>query len=116
MTTPIGPYSPVVRAGDWLVCSGQLGLVEGRLVEGVDAQTTQALANAGALLAGQGASLSDVVKTLVFLLDMGDFPIMNEAYAAAFGDHRPARSTVAVAGLPMGALVEIEVWAMRAAG
>ena len=116
MTTPIGPYSPVVRAGDWLVCSGQLGLVEGKLVEGVPAQTTQALENASALLAGQGASLSDVVKTLVFLLDMGDFATMNEAYASAFGGHRPARSTVAVAGLPMGALVEIEVWAMRAGG
>lgn len=116
MTTPIGPYSPLVRAGDWLVSSGQLGLVDGRLVEGVAAQTAQALQNVAALLAGEGAALADVVKTLVFLADMGDFPVMNEAYAAAFGDHRPARSTVGVAALPMAALVEIEVWAVRAAG
>ena len=116
MTTPIGPYSPLVRAGDWLVTSGQLGLVDGRLVDGVTAQTTQALENANALLDGHGASLGDVVKTLVFLADMGDFAAMNDAYAAAFGDHRPARSTVGVAALPMGALVEIEVWAMKAPG
>lgn len=116
MTTPIGPYSPLVRAGDWLVSSGQLGLVDGRLVDGVAAQTAQALENVAALLAREGASLGDVVKTLVFLADMGDFPGMNDAYAAAFGDHRPARSTVGVAALPMGALVEIEVWARRAAG
>lgn len=116
MTTPIGPYSPIVRAGDWLVCSGQLGLVEGHLVDGVAAQTARAIGNAGDLLASHGAGLGDVVKTLVFLLDMANFAPMNEAYAEAFGDHRPARSTVAVAGLPMGALVEVEVWAMRAAG
>ena len=116
MTTPIGPYSPLVRAGDWLVSSGQMGLVDGRLVDGVAAQTTQALENVGALLDGHGASLGDVVKTLVFLADMGDFAAMNDAYAAAFGDHRPARSTVGVAALPMGALVEIEVWAMKAPG
>ncbi len=115
MTTPIGPYSPIVAAGDWLVCSGQLGLVDGRLVDGVEAQTTQALRNAEALLAGHGASLSDVVKTLVFLADMADFGVMNAAYADSFAGHRPARSTVAVAGLPMDARVEIEVWAMAAA-
>lgn len=116
MTTPIGPYSPVVRAGDWIVCSGQLGLADGQLVDGVVAQTTQAMRNVEVLLATQGAALTDIVKTTVFLLDMADFPVMNEAYAAAFGDHRPARSTVAVAGLPLGAMVEIEVWAMRAEG
>lgn len=114
MTTPIGPYSPIVRAGDWLVCSGQLGLVDGQLVDGVTAQTTQAIRNAEALLAGKGAALTDVVKTLVFLTDMADFDAMNGAYAAAFADHRPARSTVAVAGLPLGAAVEVEVWAMTA--
>ncbi len=117
MTTPIGPYSPVIRAGDWIICSGQLGLVDGQLIDdGVVAQTTQAVRNAEVLLGSQGAALTDVVKTLVFLLDMADFPVMNEAYAAAFGDHRPARSTVAVAGLPMDARVEIEVWAMRSGG
>jgi len=116
VTTPIGPYSPIVRAGDWLVCSGQLGLLDGRLVDGVSAQTTRAIGNAEALLVGHGASLANVVKTLVFLTDMGDFATMNQAYAAAFGDHRPARSTVAVAGLPMDAVVEVEVWAMKADG
>ena len=74
---------------------------------------TQAVANAAALLATTGASLADVVKTTVFAIDPVDFPIVNEAYLAAFGDHRPARSMVAVSGLPMGAAVEIEVWAFH---
>jgi len=113
VTTPIGPYSPVVEADGWLVCSGQLGLVDGALVEGVAAQTSRSLKNAEALLAGHGAGLADVVKTTVFLADMADFAAMNQVYAEAFGDHRPARSTVAVAGLPMGGLVEIEVWARK---
>jgi 2-iminobutanoate/2-iminopropanoate deaminase len=113
---PVGPYSPIVRAGDWLVCSGQLGLSHGQLVDGLVAQVTQALANAETLLTSQGASLSDVVKTTVFLTDMVDFGAMNEAYAAAFGDHRPARSAFAVAGLPLGAAVEIEVWAFTNSG
>lgn len=116
MTTPIGPYTPIVRAGAWLICSGQLGLVDGRMVEGVAAQMAQAIKNAEALLAGHGASLADVVKTLVFLDDINSYDTMNDAYVAAFGDHRPARSAVAVAGLPRAALVEIEIWAMKAAG
>lgn len=116
MTTPIGPYTPLVRAGDWLVCSGQLGLVNGRILEGVAAQTTQAIRNAEALLAGEGASLADVVKTLVFLDDISAYDVMNDAYVKAFGDHRPARSAVAVAGLPRAAQVEIEVWAYVARG
>jgi len=106
----------MVRAGDWLISSGQLGLVDGHLVDGVAAQTTQAIANVETLLAGHGATLADVVKTLVFLEDMGDFAEMNEAYAAAFGGHRPARSTVGVAALPMAAAVEIEAWAVKADG
>jgi 2-iminobutanoate/2-iminopropanoate deaminase len=102
----------VVRAGDWLVCSGQVGLRDGQLVEGgVPAQTAQAVANVAALLASEGASLTDVTKTTVFLTDIGDYGAMNDAYTAAFGDHRPARSAVAVAALPIGALVEIEAWA-----
>jgi len=92
--------------------SGQLGLVDGALVEGgVGAQVTQALANMAALLEGQGASLSSVVKTTVFLVDMDDYATMNESYVEGFGDHRPARAAVAVAALPVGALVEIEAWA-----
>ena len=78
---------------------------------GVEAETTQALANLAALLATEGASMSDVIKTTVFLRHMRDFEIMNEAYVAAFGDHRPARSAFAVAELPRVALVEIEAWA-----
>ncbi|HZQ86833.1 MAG TPA: RidA family protein [Acidimicrobiales bacterium] len=114
MTTPkpVGPYTPVVRAGEWLVCSGQVGLVDGALAGGgVKGQTTQAVANIAALLQGEGASLSDVVKTTVFLAHIDDYAAMNEAYVEAFGDHRPARSAFAVAALPIGALVEIEAWA-----
>jgi 2-iminobutanoate/2-iminopropanoate deaminase len=108
----MGPYTPIVRAGDWLVVSGQLGAVDGQLVEGgVPVQVTQAMANLAALLASHGASLSDVVKATVLLTDMGNFAAMNEAYIAAFGDHRPARTAFAVKGLPFGADVEIEAWA-----
>lgn len=112
MTTPVGPYTPIVRAGPWLVVSGQLGLHEGKLVSGdtVD-QLTQAIDNLRGLLEQEGASLSDVVKTTVFLRHMSDYPRMNEAYTAAFGDHRPARSAIGVAELPLNALVEIEAWA-----
>ena len=109
-----GPYSPAVRAGDWLALAGQVGLdpSTGKLVEGdVAAQTRQAMANIAAVLGDCGASLSDVAKTTVFLVDMGDFPVMNEVYADAFAGHRPARSTIGVAALPLGARVEVEVWA-----
>ena len=111
MSTPVGPYTPIVRAGDWLVVSGQLGLLDGQLVSGTAEQCRQALANLAALLEGEGASLADVAKTTVFLRHMDDYDAMNEVYVAAFGDHRPARSAVAVAGLPRGALVEVEAWA-----
>jgi len=119
MSTPVGPYSPVVRSGDWLICSGQLGLAPGAdgtpalVAGGTGPQLTRAVANAAALLESEGASLADVVKTTVFATDPGDFPVVNEAYVAAFGGHRPARSMVAVSALPMGAAVEIEVWARR---
>lgn len=112
MSKPVGPYSPIVRSGGWLVCSGQVGLADGALVEGgVEAQARQGLANLAGLLESEGASLADVVKTTVFLTDMGDFAAMNAIYAESFGDHRPARSTVAVAGLPLGAAFEVEAWA-----
>ena len=108
-----GPYSPAVRAGDWLALAGQVGIdpSTGSLVDGVADQTRQALANVTAVLGDCGATLGDVAKTTVFLVDMGDFPVMNEVYADAFAGHRPARSTVAVAALPLGARVEVEVWA-----
>ena len=109
---PVGPYTPIVRAGDWLVVSGQVGLGDGGLVDGgVQAQLRQALANLAALLEGEGASLADVVKTTVFLTNIDDYAAMNEAYVEAFGDHRPARSAIGVAALPLGALVEVEAWA-----
>jgi 2-iminobutanoate/2-iminopropanoate deaminase len=116
MTTPakpVGPYSPVVRAGDWVITSGQLGLDGSTLVEGgIAGQTKQAMANVAARLAEQGAALTDVVKTLCILTDLADFAAFNAAYVEAFGDHRPARSTLQ-GGLVLGACVEIEAWAYK---
>jgi 2-iminobutanoate/2-iminopropanoate deaminase len=111
MSKPVGPYTPIVRAGDWLVCSGQLGQKDGKLAAGIVEQTKLCLANLAALLESEGASLADVVKTTVFLATIADWPVMNEPYVEAFGDHRPARSAFAVGALPMGALIEIEAWA-----
>ena len=112
MSKPVGPYTPIVRAGDWLVVSGQVGLGDGGLVDGgVQAQLRQALANLRSLLEGAGASLADVAKTTVFLTSIADYAAMNETYVDVFGDHRPARSAVAVSALPIGALVEVEAWA-----
>ena len=92
--------------------SGQVGLHEGSLVDGgVAEQTRQALANLRGHLEAESATLGHVAKTTVFLRHMSDFPAMNAAYAEVFGDHRPARSTVGVASLPLDALVEIEAWA-----
>lgn len=112
---PVGPYTPVVEAGDWVVVSGQVGLADGRLADGgFEGQCVQALANLQGQLESVGASLGDVVKTTVFLRHMTDYPRMNELYMEAFGDHRPARSAIGVAELPLGALVEVEAWALRA--
>ncbi|MEP7047711.1 MAG: Rid family hydrolase [Ilumatobacteraceae bacterium] len=116
MSKPLGPYTPVVRAGDWIIVSGQLGLQDGALVDGgVAGQTAQAVANLQSQLASVGASLTDIAKTLCFLTDMDTFATFNEAYIAGFGDHRPARSTIGVAALPVGGLVEIEAWAYKPA-
>jgi 2-iminobutanoate/2-iminopropanoate deaminase len=107
----IGPYSQATRAGGFLFTAGQVGFdpATGELVDGgIAEQTQQVLRNIDGILRAGGVRLSDVVKTTVFLVDMADFTAMNEAYAAAFGEHRPARSTVAVAALPRGARVEIE--------
>jgi len=113
MAKPVGPYTPIVRAGDWLVVSGQVGIVDGQLVTGgLEGELRQAIANLQALLAGEGATLGDVTKTTVFLRHLGgDYARMNEVYVELFGDHRPARSAVGVAELPLGALVEVEAWA-----
>jgi 2-iminobutanoate/2-iminopropanoate deaminase len=111
MSHPIGPYRPAVRAGDFLILSGQTGVRDGELVDGLEAQTRQVIANLRAVLEDHGASLGDVVKTMVFLTSMADFSTMNVVYASEFGATRPARSTVAVAALPLGAAVEIEALA-----
>jgi 2-iminobutanoate/2-iminopropanoate deaminase len=111
----IGPYSQAVSANGFLFTAGQVALdpATGELVAGgIAEQTKRALENLRAVLAAAGASFSDVVKTTVFLVEMADFGVMNEVYGQAFGDHRPARSTVAVAALPRGARVEIEVVAV----
>ncbi len=116
MSTPVGPYAPAMRAGPWLVCSGQIGIEQGPdgpalVAGGFEAQARKALANVSSLLWGRQVGWSHVVKTTVFLTDMADYAEFNAVYAEVLGDHRPARSVVAVHGLPMGALVEIEAWA-----
>ena len=110
----VGPYSPAVRAGDWLVLSGQVGLdsATGGLVSGgVEVETRQAMRNITAVLADCDASLADIAKATIFVTDLADFPVVNEVYGEALGGHRPARSTVGAAALLLGAAVEIEVWA-----
>jgi 2-iminobutanoate/2-iminopropanoate deaminase len=107
----IGPYSQAVSVDGWVFCSGQIPIdpATGELVGGdIAAQTDQVLKNVAAVLAAAGASLSNVVKTTVFLADMGEFAGMNEVYARHFGDHRPARAAVAVRTLPKNVNVEIE--------
>ena len=112
----IGPYSQAVVVGDLVFTAGQVALdpTSGKVVEGgVEPQTARVMENIAAVLEAAGSSLSQVVKTTVFLTDMADFPAMNKVYAEAFGDHKPARATVAVAGLPLGVRVEIEAVATR---
>ena len=119
MSPAVGPYSPVRRIDDWVVTSGQVGVAtadDGRvaLVEGgTIPELHQALRNLAEVLAGEGATFPDVVKTMLFLTDMGDFAAVNEVWVEYFVDpeRRPARSAVAVAALPLGARVEVEAWA-----
>jgi 2-iminobutanoate/2-iminopropanoate deaminase len=111
----IGPYSQATRAGGLLFTAGQVGFdpATGELVDGgITEQTERVLRNIRAILEASGVGMSGVVKTTVFLVDMADFASMNTVYARAFGEHRPARSTVAVAALPRGARVEIEAVAV----
>ena len=111
-----GPYSPAVRAGDWIVLAGQVGIdADGAMADGIEAQTRQILANIGAVLGDCGASWADVAKTTIFLTDLGNFSTVNALYSEAIGPNRPARSTVGVAALPAGAVVEIECWVHRPA-
>ena len=99
-----------------MIVSGQIGLVDGALAEGPGAQCDAALANLAGHLADAGLAPTNVVKTTVFMVDMVDYGVVNEHYAAYLDGHRPARAAVAVSGLPAGALVEIEAWAHDPAG
>jgi 2-iminobutanoate/2-iminopropanoate deaminase len=108
----IGPYAQAVSQGDWLFTSGQIALdpATGEIVEGgFEAQARQVLTNLTQVLASAGCDFSDVVKATIYIVDMADFPTLNSLYGGALGDHRPARSTVQVAALPKGALVEIDL-------
>ena len=113
MPPPIAHYSPHLGAGGWEFVSGQLGIKDGTLLDGVEAQARQALENLTAQLLDAGLLLTDVVKCTVFMTDIANFSTINAIYADVFGDHRPARSAIAVAGLPLGGLVEIEAVAYR---
>lgn len=106
----VGPYSQAIEAGDFLFCAGQIGLIpeEKKLAEGLEAQTHQIMKNIQAVLMAAGCNLENVVKTTIFLTNMNDYGSVNEIYGSYFTNHKPARSTVAVATLPAGALLEIE--------
>ena len=112
----IGPYSQAIVSGHEVFTAGQIALDPSTMEivgEDVATQTEQVLTNLAAVLDAAGASLSQVVKTTVYLADMGDFPAMNAVYERHFGNHKPARSTVQAAGLPKQALVEIDAIAVR---
>ncbi|MBM4465096.1 MAG: RidA family protein [Chloroflexi bacterium] len=111
----VGPYSQAVRVGDFVFTAGQLAIdpATGKLVEGgIEEQTRQVLGNIAAVLEAAGSSLDRVVKTTVFLKDMGDFRAMNQVYGQFFASEPPARSTVEVANLALGALLEIDAIAV----
>ncbi len=112
----IGPYSQAIGDGDWLFCSGQIGIEpsSGRLVDGgVEAETRRALENLRGVLDAGGLGFQDVVKTTLFMTDLRNFELVNRIYGEHFGPPYPARSTVQVAALPRGAQVEIEAIARR---
>ena len=111
----VGPYSQAIMAGSVLYSSGQLGLIPetGLLPEGIAAQTVQSLKNVESVLEEAGFRKEDVVKTTVFLTDLGNFGIVNKLYADFFGETKPARSCVEVSALPKGGLVEIEFTAVK---
>jgi len=106
----LGPYSQAIKTDGYIFVSGQLGLdpQTGHLLEGLEAQTQQILQNLAAILEASSSNMANIVKTTIFLVDMGDFSTVNQIYGGAFEDAPPARSTVQVAALPLGGLVEIE--------
>ena len=122
VSRPVGPYAPSRRAGDWVITSGQIGVAPAasgglELVGGgLEAQLIQALRNLTDVLAVEGATLADVVKATVFIVEMDEFPLVNRIWVEAFGDRPPARSAVGVTALPLGAVVEIEALAFRPVG
>ena len=117
MSPAVGPYSPVRRAGDWVITSGQVGLTTDNIgntalaAGGTVPELHAALANVASVLGQEGATLDDVVKTTLYLIDMDDFAAVNEVWVEYFTEDRPTRSAVAVAALPIGARVEVEAWA-----
>jgi 2-iminobutanoate/2-iminopropanoate deaminase len=117
MSPAVGPYAPVRRVGDWVITSGQVGLATDAsgaaalAPGGTVAQLHQALANVASVLGEEGATLADVVKTTLYLVDMAEFAAVNEVWVTYFAENRPTRSAVAVAALPIGARVEVEAWA-----
>ncbi len=117
MSPAVGPYSPVRRMGDWVITSGQVGMATDEsgspalVAGGTVPELRQALRNVAEVLAIEGATLADVFKTTLYLLDMGDFGAVNEVWVEYFPADRPTRSAVAVAALPVGARVEVEAWA-----
>jgi 2-iminobutanoate/2-iminopropanoate deaminase len=117
MSPAVGPYAPVRRVGDWVITSGQVGLVPGDsgtpalAPGGTVPELRQALQNVAEVLAIEGATLLDVVKTTLYLVDMADFTAVNQVWVEFFSENRPTRSAVAVAALPVGARVEVEAWA-----
>jgi 2-iminobutanoate/2-iminopropanoate deaminase len=117
MSPAVGPYSPVRRVGDWVITSGQVGIAtddDGKaalVAGGTLPQLHQALQNVAEVLAVEGATLADVVKTTLYLVDMSEFAAVNEVWVEYFVSNRPTRSAVAVAALPIAARVEVEAWA-----
>jgi 2-iminobutanoate/2-iminopropanoate deaminase len=119
MSPAVGPYAPVRRVGDWVITSGQVGLATdpsggaaaALAPGGTIPELHQALANVAAVLGQEGATLADVVKTTLYLVDMGEFAAVNEVWVTYFTENRPTRSALAVAALPIGARVEVEAWA-----
>jgi 2-iminobutanoate/2-iminopropanoate deaminase len=115
----IGPYSQAIRSGKFIFCSGQIPLDpnSGEMVgDDIGAQTQQVLDNISGLLKSEGLSLDDVLKTTIFLTDLGNFQIVNEIYGSYFNNQPPARSTVQVSALPKGAKIEIEIIARANGG
>lgn len=106
----IGPYSQGIRVGSFLFCSGQLGIdpVSGELASGIKAQAELVMSNLKAVAEAGGTTLDNIVKTTIFITDMANFAAVNEVYGSYFKGDKPARSTIAVAGLPKAGLVEIE--------